>query len=107
MEDHGGPYTGVGGCALKGNCSLYETTQEEAPGRSCSLWRGDPAGASFLSGTLTLLGPTWEQSVPEGLCPMERTHDGELQPVGSTHSGEVCVELYPERGTPHWSRGTV
>ena len=38
-------------------------------------------------------GPLPEQSIPEGLYPMERTHAGtvleELQPVGRTHVGAV------------------
>jgi len=49
-----------------------------------------------------------EQSVPEGLHPMEGTHTGavceELQPVGRTHNGEVCGELSPIRGTSRLSR---
>ena len=38
--------------------------------------------------------PVLEQSVPEG-----------LQPVGRTHVGEVHEELSPVGGTPRWSRG--
>ncbi|PKU45188.1 hypothetical protein llap_4489 [Limosa lapponica baueri] len=38
-------------------------------------------------------GPMLEQSVPEGLHPVERTHaeevHEELQPVGRTHVGEI------------------
>jgi len=38
-----------------------------------------------------------EQSVPEGLHPMEGIHAGavheELHPVGMTHDGEVCGVL--------------
>ena len=37
-----------------------------------------------------------EQSVPEG-----------LQPVGRTHAGAVCGGLSPMGGTPCWSRGRV
>ncbi|KAK4831704.1 hypothetical protein QYF61_018756, partial [Mycteria americana] len=52
-----------------------------------------------------------EQSVPEGLHPLERTHAGavreELQPVGRTHIGEVHGGLSPVGGTPRWSRGRV
>ena len=40
---------------------------------------------------------------------MERIHAGavreELQPVGSTHTGEVHGELFPMGGTTRWSRG--
>jgi len=50
-----------------------------------------------------------EQSVPEGLHPMGRTHAGavheELHPIGITHVGEVCGELCPVGGTSCWSRG--
>ena len=48
-------------------------------------------------------GLTLEQSVPEGLQTVGRTHAGvvreELQPVGRTPVGEVCGELSPMRGT--------
>jgi len=52
-----------------------------------------------------------DQSVPEGLHPMERSHTGrvreEMQPVGRTQDGAVCGELSPVGGTPCWSRGKV
>ncbi|OPJ76498.1 hypothetical protein AV530_016170 [Patagioenas fasciata monilis] len=51
-----------------------------------------------------------EQSVPEGLHPVEGTAGAvneELQPVGGTHVSEVHGELSPVGGTPHWSRGRV
>ena len=55
--------------------------------------------------------PMLEQSVPEGLHTVERTHAGavceELQPVGRTHVGEVRGGLSPVGGTPRWSRGRV
>ena len=54
-------------------------------------------------------GPMLEQSVPEGLHPVERTHAGascvELEPMGRTHVGEVCEGLSPIGGTPRWSGG--
>ena len=40
--------------------------------------------------------PVLEQSVPEG-----------LQPMGGTHSREVCEGLCPVGGTPRWGRGGV
>ncbi|XP_075367903.1 uncharacterized protein LOC142414491 [Mycteria americana] len=56
----------------------------------------------------TWKGPTLEQSVPEGLHPMEETHAGavgeELQPMGRTHAGAVRGGLSPVGGTPGWSR---
>jgi len=52
-----------------------------------------------------------EQSIPEGLHPMEGTHTGavceELQTVGRTHAGEVLGELSPLGWTPRWSKGRV
>ncbi|PKU38096.1 ubx domain-containing protein 4 [Limosa lapponica baueri] len=73
----------------------------------------DPMGSprwSRFAGRISdpMLGSTTEQSVPEGLHPMERTHTGavceELQPVGGTKIGEVCGDVYPVGRTPHWSR---
>ena len=56
-------------------------------------------------------GPTLEQSVPEGLHPMERTHSEaaheELQPMGRTHVGVVHGGIFPMGGTPCWSLGGV
>ena len=52
-----------------------------------------------------------EQSVPEGLHPVDGTHAGavreELQPMGRTRVGEVHGGLSPMGGTPQWSRGRV
>ncbi|PKU29648.1 hypothetical protein llap_20049 [Limosa lapponica baueri] len=57
MEDHGGEdiHTAARGEPMPG----------QAPGRNCVLWK-----AGFLA------GPMLEQSTPEGLYPMERTHAG-------------------------------
>jgi len=45
-----------------------------------------------------------EQSVPEGLHPVEGTHAAvvreELHPVGRTHIGELHGGLFPMGGTP-------
>ena len=59
-------------------------------------WRGAHTGADFLAGPVPHGGPTLEQSIPEGLHPMEKTH-----------VGEVCEGLSPVGGTPRWSRGRV
>jgi len=52
-----------------------------------------------------------QQSVPEGLQPVEGTHTEavceELELVGRTHIEEFCGELSPMRGTSLWSRGRV
>jgi len=49
-----------------------------------------------------------EQSVPEGLHPVEGTHSGavceELQPMARTHIGEFHGGLSPMGGTPSCSR---
>ncbi|KAK4827851.1 hypothetical protein QYF61_022001 [Mycteria americana] len=78
---------------------MEDPMQKQAPGRSCSLWRRVHAGASFLAGPVAWERPTLEQSISEGLHPMERTHTGavlqELQPIERTHVGEVLEELQP------------
>jgi len=66
---------------------------EQGPGRNCCPWREADAGAGFLAGPVAFGGgPMLEQSIPEGLYPVEKIHYravcGELQPVGRTHSGE-------------------
>lgn len=88
-----GPHSTAGGDALKGAAAWEEPRLKRAPGRGCALWRGVHAGA----------GRTLEQSVPEGLYPMERDLAGavlrELQSVGRTHIGKVGAGLSPmERG---------
>ena len=57
-------------------CSPWRTTVEQAPGRNCCLWRQAHAGAGFLAGPVACGGPTQEQSIPEGLYPVERIHYG-------------------------------
>ncbi|GAB0206607.1 EH domain-containing protein 4 [Grus japonensis] len=61
-------------------------------------WREEPTPETRFAGrTCDLVGdPMLEQSVPEGLHPME-----------GTHIGEVREGLSPVRGTPCWSRGTM
>ena len=57
------------------------------------------------------VGHTLDQSVPEGLHPVERTCAWavceELQPVGGTRAVEVHGGLCPMGGIPHWSRGRL
>jgi len=52
-----------------------------------------------------------EQSVPEGLHPVERTHAGAvcmvLKPLGRSHIGEIHRGLLPVGRTPGWSWGRV
>ncbi|KAK4812750.1 hypothetical protein QYF61_018299 [Mycteria americana] len=104
--DH--PNARAGGCALKEAAACGEPTQEQAPGRSCSPWKGACMGADLLAEPAACGGSRLEQSVPEGLHPVEGTHTGaileELQPMRRTHIGEVCEGLDPMGGTPCWSR---
>ncbi|GAB0191968.1 EH domain-containing protein 4 [Grus japonensis] len=73
-------------------------------------WREEPMPEQVCWQDLSPRGgPTLEQSVPEGLHPVEGTYAGavreELQPVGRTHVGEVHGGLSPVGGAPRWSRG--
>jgi len=90
----------------EGSCDpMGSPALEHAPARTCRpVETGAHARAGLLAGFVTLWeGPTLEQSVPEGLHPMEGTHAGavceELQPMGRTPVREVCGELSPVRGT--------
>jgi len=60
---------------------------EQDPVRSCGLWREAHTTADFLTVTVTCQEPTLEQSIPDGLYPMEGIHVGavfgELQHMGS------------------------
>lgn len=72
--------------------------------------RAAHAGTGLLTGVVNPLGkPMLQQTIPEGVQPMEGTHAGadneELQFVGRTHVGEVCGRLFPMAGILHWSRG--
>ncbi|PKU45778.1 vps10 domain-containing receptor 2 [Limosa lapponica baueri] len=73
---HEGPHARTGECAPKKAAAHGHLMPEQAPGRTCSLWRGAQAGAGSLAGPAAYGGPTLEQSVPEGLYPVERTHAG-------------------------------
>lgn len=90
--------------ALKEATAGGQPTLEQAPSRSCSLWKGAHAGAGFLAGSVAHMGPMLEKTIPEGPYPIERTHAGaglkELQPMARTDVGEVHEELYPLGGTP-------
>ena len=56
-------------------------------------------------------GPILEQSISEGVHPVERIRAGavyeELQHMGRTHTGEVHEGLFPVGGTPYCSRTRV
>ena len=56
-------------------------------------------------------GPMLEQSVPEGLHPMEWKQAGAvheaLQHVGRSYAGGVRGRLSPMGGTTYWSRGRM
>lgn len=73
---------------------------------------GDHTGLGLLAGLVTLWGtPIPEQSDPGALPPVEGTQaravSEELQPMGSTHVGEVDERLSLLGITPWWSRGRV
>jgi len=73
---HGGPHATARGCALKEAAAHGEPMEEEAPGRNWDLWSRALAGAGLLAGAVACGEPTLEQSVPEGLHPVEMTHAG-------------------------------
>jgi len=88
-------YMPEGSCDPVGSPAL-----EQTPARARrSMERGAHARAGLLAGLVTLWGPTLEQTVPEGLHPVEGTHAGacheELHPMRRTHAGAVCEELQP------------
>lgn len=88
-EDHArqDTHTAAGACALKEAAAHGEPTQEQVP-----------------AGTVAPMGPTLEQSFPDGLYTTERTHAiavlEELQPVRRNHVGAVDEGLYFTGGTP-------
>jgi len=101
---HEGDHSGAGGSALKEAVARGEPLLEQIPGWSCSLWRGDHAGAGDLAGGVTHGGPRLEQFAPDGwphstdpyleqflksCCPWE------------AHAGSVQEGRHPVGGTPH------
>ena len=95
---HGGWHIRASKHALKEAAAHGKTMTEQNPGRSCRLWRGAHAGTGFLIGVVAHEGPTPDQSIPEGLHPVERICAGavckELQPAGRNHIGEIHEGLY-------------
>ena len=67
---------GAGGCGLKEAAAHGEPPQEQAPGWSCSPWRGAHLEKGFLTGTVAHGGPMMGQFDPNGLYLMERTQCG-------------------------------
>lgn len=65
-----------------------EPILEEAPGRNSDPCRGAYAEADFLVGAVVRGQFTLEQSAPEGLQNMERTHTGAVE----KHEEEVVTE---------------
>lgn len=92
----------------EGSCSPWRTHAGADSWQELQLWREAHTGAGFLEGPVAHGGPSLEQSIPEGLYPMERTHIRavleELQTAGRTHV-EVHEGLPPMGGSPCWSRG--
>jgi len=99
-----GPHARAGGC-LKEAATPWEACT--GAGSWQDLWtcgERSPCRSRFAGRACDPMGdPHVEQSVPEGLHPVEGTHTGavceELQPMGRTYVGEVCRELSPLRGT--------
>ena len=84
----GGSPGGAGGCGLQEAAAHGEPPQKQAPGRSCSPWRGAHAGAGGLGGAAAHGGPVLEQFAPGGrMDAVVRSRVGavleELLPVGS------------------------
>ncbi|PKU37806.1 hypothetical protein llap_11890 [Limosa lapponica baueri] len=108
---HGGPHAGTGGYVLKEAVAHGKSISERAPDRNWGLLGAAHAGTGFLAGLVTCGRPILEQSVPEGLHPMERTHARavleELQLMGRTHIGEFQEGLSPFQETLDWSRGRM
>lgn len=65
-----------------------EPILDEAPGRNSDPCRGTYAEADFLVRAVAHGQPTLEQSAPEGLQNMERTHVGAVE----KHEEEVVTE---------------
>lgn len=89
--DHWGSHTRAGGCVQSRLWPHGEPVLEQAPGRSCSLWRGTNTGAGFLTEAVTCGQPLMEQPILEGLYPME-----------SIHTEAVLKVPYPEAPFPTW-----
>jgi len=66
---HGGPHSTAKGNALMEAAAHGKPTQEQAPGRSCGLWREVHTGAGLLTGPVPCGGLTLEQSVPRRTVP--------------------------------------
>lgn len=89
---HGWSHTGADVCAQRTQWSHGDITTEHL----------------FIQDLGAQWEPTLEQSVPEGLYPMERTHVGmlheEWHSVGRIYVGKVYGELSPIGAMPFWSR---
>jgi len=72
-------------------------------------WKEAHTGVDFLAVSATCGRPAPDQSVPEELKTLERTHSGEvceeIQPVGSIHIEGAHEGLCAVGETSHWSRG--
>ncbi|GAB0186285.1 zinc finger and BTB domain-containing protein 5 [Grus japonensis] len=82
---HGGPHTGAGGSDPKKTAAHGEPTLEQA------FWQ-EPGGSPSSRGHML------EQSIPEGLYPVKRTHAG----AGEQHEEEGAAETkhYELTATP-------
>lgn len=108
-EAHGGPCWSIYSCCSPWKAPLW--SRGTCPEASCSPWRFHIGTGSWeellsverspcrnkFSGKTGLHGPPpWEQSVSEGLCPVERVH------AGAIHGGLCLMGM-----TPSWGREGV
>lgn len=85
-----GTHATAGRHALKEVASHRQPTQERVPGRILQPWKGVHTGTGFLAGTVAPGEPTLEESVSDGLYPLQRTQAAAvlqvLQAVGGAQS---------------------
>jgi len=91
---HGGHHARAGGCLKE---AMTPWKARAGAGSWQDLWREEPTLEQVCWQDLSTRGGSMlDQSVPEGLHPVGRTH------VAVVHGG-----LSPVGGTPLWSRGGV
>ena len=90
----------------EGGCGPWEPPQEQAPGQSCSPWRGAPAGAGGLAGAAARGGAMLEQFGPEGWAPWYGPIWEQFWKscsLWAAHAGPAREGRHPVGGTPRWS----
>ena len=104
----GGDHGGAGGPAPTEAATCGRPLPEQIPGRTCSPWRGDHAGAGDLAGAAARRGARLEQFSPEGWTPWYGPISGavleELLPVGSPR--RISSSRTASRGWDPTAQGT-